>query len=257
MKFVRVIIDDVTYNLVQSPSGDWVATNRAPLSSGEYIITLTFTNENGKEFVIDSNDPELINAVKLLVETGTTESGNRMLEYYPTVIKVLKEIQAIVFSEGFELDFIKGDMSLLLQNAYLTTMDENRIKEWELFMQITPGMDDTVKDRRDRIIASLRGNGKLNSAMISNIVNAFTGGIADSRLENNVLHVRINPPSGNRQFKFANVEAAIKKKLPAHLKLSVTRWYATWGDIKDEFNSWNDIYNMENWESLHLYLSSN
>ena len=255
MKFVRVTIDGVTYNLVQRPSGEWVATNRAPLTSGEYVVTITLTNENGQEFVLDSNDQELINAVKLLVEEGTTESGKRMLEYYPYVLKVLREIQAIVLAEGFEIDFIKGDMGILLQNAYLTTMDESRISEWENSLGVIPNSDDTIEDRRDRIIGTVRGNGKLNTAMISNIVNAFTGGKADSRLENGVLYVRIAPPAGNREYKFANVENAIKKKCPAHLSLSVTRWYATWGDIKNNFASWSSVAEMDDWESLNLYIA--
>jgi hypothetical protein len=83
-------------------------------------------------------------------------------------------------------------------------------------------------------------------------VNAFTGGTANSWVEDNTLYVEITPPPGNKQFQFANIEQELRMKVPAHMGFKVSRnykeWqevnavYKTWGDIKDNFTTWEDVY---------------
>ena len=98
----------------------------------------------------------------------------------------------------------------------------------------------------------MRAQGKLNSATIDNIVNAFTGGSANSWVEGNILYVEITPPPGNKTFKFDNVEQELKRKIPAHMGFNVSKnyfdWnetktsYSTWGDVKDNFDTWYDVF---------------
>lgn len=256
MKFVRITVDGVTYNLVKSHDGTWMATNRAPLSAGDYIMTVTVTTEAGQEFVIDTTDEELLKAVTLLVINGNSEGGRRMLDYYPEVIKRILEFQALMFTEGFEVDFAKSDIELVINDAWLLTMGESRIVEWEKVLKLAPQEDETIDDRREKVIAAIRGRGKLNTALINSIVGAFTnGGNAISYIEDSALYVKINPPVDNKQYKFTNVENALKPLVPAHLGLVVTRNYATWGEVKDNFYNWESVSNLENWDDLKLYIA--
>lgn len=255
MQFVKITVDGVTYHLVKQVDGTWIVTNRAPLSAGEYVMSVTMVTETGQEVKLDTTDENLLKAVTLLVQDGTTDSGNRMLNYYPEVIKVLREFQALTCVEGFEVDFLKSDIDIIVNDAWLSTMGEGRIKEWEKLLKLTPKSDDTLVDRRDRIIATMRGRGKLNTALISSVVNAYTGGVATSFIENSVLYVRIEPPENNKQFKFTNVENTLRPLVPAQLGLSVTRNYATWGDIKNNFASWQAVSELDNWEALKLYVA--
>jgi hypothetical protein len=256
MKFVKITVDGVVYNLMQLEDGTWVVTNRAPLSAGEYVMTITVVTEAGQEITIDTTDEELLKAVTLLVENGSTESGRRMLDYYPWVIKIILEFQAIIFSEGFEIDFLKSDVRMAVNDAWLLTMGELRIAEWENLLHLTPGEDETIEDRRDKIIATLRGKGKLNTALINSIVGAYTnGGTAESYIKDSVLYVKVNPPVGNKSYKFANVENTLKPLVPAHIGLSVSRNYATWGEIKENFASWDAVSKLDNWEELNLWLA--
>lgn len=255
MKYVQVTVDGKTYNLVKSADGDWKVTNRAPLLVGDYLVTVTITTEQGQEITLDTTDEELLKALILLVREGTTESGNRMLNYYPWVVKCITEFQALIMAEGFEIDFGKSDIDLIVNNAYLTTMDEERIYEWENMLGLASDSDDTIEDRRDKVIAVIRGNGKLNTALINAIVGAFTnGGTATSYIENSVLYIKILPPVDNKQYKFDNVIKAIAPKVPAHLGLAVSRNYATWGDIKTNFASWEAVVAQDDWETIKLYI---
>ena len=178
----------------------------------------------------------------------------RMMDYYPEVVKAITEFRAIINSECPEFEALNINKNTTLDDAYLTTMGENRIKQWEQILGIAPIDGSSVDDRRDTIVARIRGQGKLNSALISSIVNAFTGGSANSWVEDSVLYVEITPPPGNKSYQFANVEQELKKKVPAHLGFQVSRNYYEWGNVKSTFATWQDVKDLGTWEDIYLYV---
>lgn len=176
----------------------------------------------------------------------------RMNGYYPQVVQAITDFQAIINAEYPEFEDLADGRDRVINDAYLSTMSEERVEQWENILGIKPLNDSTVSDRRETIIARIRGQGKLNTALINSIVNAFTGGTANSWVADSVLYVEITPPPGNKQFKFANVEQELSLKVPAHLGFAVSRnyydWsevhsaYPTWQDIKNSFDTWGDVY---------------
>lgn len=165
----------------------------------------------------------------------------RMIGYYPPILSAILEFQAIIGAEYPEYERISTEKDTVVNDAYLLTMGEERVLQWERILGISPLVNSTLQDRRDTIVARIRGQGKLNTELINSIVNAFTGGTAKSWVEDSVLYVEINPPPGNKQYKFSNVEQEIAKKVPAHLGYKITRNYAEWSDIKDNFGTWEDV----------------
>lgn len=182
-------------------------------------------------------------------------SSERMLNYYPQAIKTLHEFQALMDAEGVEIDSLKDNVEICLDESYLHTMGEDRVVEWEKALGIPYEATDTLQDRRDVIIARVRGQGKLNTALINSIVGAFTNGTAISYIKDSTLYVKITPPEENKQFKFENVRRELLKKIPAHLDLVITRNYATWGDIKDNYTSWDSLSQFATWEDLKLWIA--
>lgn len=181
----------------------------------------------------------------------------RMMSYFPQVISAIKEFQLIIDSEYPELNDIHVEINKVLNNSYLFTMDEERITQWEDILDINVLADSTIEDRRDVIIARLRGQGKLNTTLINTIVNTFTGGSANSWVENSVLHVEVTPPPGNKQYKFENIEIELKNKVPAHLGLEVIRNYYTWGEVVETVTTWGDVNDtFDTWEDVLLYVAS-
>ena len=255
MKYVQITVDGVTYTLVQKATGEWTVTNRAPYLAGEYPIIVTGTTEAGQKVTLNVDDADLLKALLLIVTEGNTWHGERMMNYYPDAIKRILEFQALIKAEGFEIDFLSNDIEMVLNEAYLTTMGEERISAWEKALGIRASDDETLEDRRDTIIARIRGQGKLNTALINAIVSAFTEGTADSYIRDSVLYVDITPPPNNKQYKFDNVEQEIAKKVPAHLGLVVRRDYATWGEVAQNFASWNAIKELSNWEELAAWVA--
>ena len=178
----------------------------------------------------------------------------RMLGYYPEVIKAIHEIQAIVQAEYPEFELQADSLWGLIDEAYLTTMGEERIKQWERLLDIQVSPDSSIEERRDVIIARIRGNKKLNTETIASIVSALTGGRARSRVENSVLYVEIRLDGDEREHRFENVWRELEKRKPAHLGLNVDKLYASWDNIKVEFLSWQSVLDhFDTWEDVYYY----
>lgn len=191
---------------------------------------------------------------KLLI-VDTPMYKERMMSYYPTVIRSIMEFQAIINIEYPHIERLAKESEKVLADAYLTTMGERRITQWENALGIIPIKDSSVEDRRETIIARIRGQGKLNTALINSIVNAFTGGTATSWVDDSVLYVEITPPPNNKQYKFENVERELKKKVPAHLGFKVSRNYYSWNEIKNTKSTWQDVKDeFNNWEEVYLFV---
>lgn len=179
----------------------------------------------------------------------------RMNSYYPQVIQSILEFKAIIDGEYPEFESLDEAKESALNDAYLLTMSESRILEWEKILGINPIDGSTLSDRRETIIARIRGQGKLNTNLINAIVKTFTGGTAESWIEDSILYVAITPPPGNKQYQFANVEQEIGMKVPAHLGFEISRNYFTWNEIKNEYGTWGAVNAaFDTWEDVLLFV---
>lgn len=181
-----------------------------------------------------------------------------MNSYYPEVIRNIREFNAIVDVEYPEFETIFDGVTRVTNDAYVSTMSKDRVKQWETILGIIPIEGSSLSDRQETVIARIRGQGKLNTALINSIVNVFTGGTADSWVEDSVLYVEITPPPNNKQYQFANVEQELRKKLPAHLGFNVRRNYFTWNEVNETFDNWNNVNEtLSTWNDVYLYVLSN
>lgn len=181
---------------------------------------------------------------------------DRMIDYYPQVIKAIKEFQAIIDAEAPEYEDLSIARDKLIEDAYLTTMNEERIAQWETLLGISPLANSSVDDRRDTVLARIRAQGKLNTEMINTIVNTFTGGTAESWIENSVLYVEITPPPNDKSFQFTNVVQELSRKVPAHLGILVERKYNTWDNLLANYSTWGDVYEtFTDWQEVLLLVN--
>ena len=182
----------------------------------------------------------------------------RMNDYYPQVIQAILEFQAIIDAEYPEFEALEDNNNKVLCDAYLLTMTEDRVKEWESMLRIHPLEGSSIDDRRDTVVARIRGQGKLNTKLINTIVGTFTGGTANSWVDNNILYVEITPSPTNKQYRFENVEQELSKKIPAHMGFQVSRNYYDWNEIKTNLVTWNDVKSeLGTWEDVLLFVPFN
>ena len=182
----------------------------------------------------------------------------RMIGYYPRVIGAITEFKSIIDAEYPEFEMLAEGRDKVVNDAYLLTMSEDRVEQWEAVLGIKPLADSSVDDRRDTVIARIRGQGKLNTALINAIVNAFTGGTANSWIKDSVLYVEITPPPESKQYQFANVEQELKLKVPAHLGFNITRNYYEWIEVKNDYSTWQDVKdNFDTWDDVRIFIKRN
>ena len=147
--------------------------------------------------------------------------------------------------ESLQVEEMHEALTKALENAYISTADESRIAQWERYLGIVPlpQGEDTLElwleDRKETILARLYSVQKLNTKSIAEVVSIFTGGDAKSYFKDGVIHVLIRPPKSNKQYKFANVEQELTKRIPAHLTLRVERDYYTWLELKETVIGFN------------------
>lgn len=178
----------------------------------------------------------------------------RMNGYYPEVIRSIEEFKAIIDSEYPEIDDINRLNESVVADAYLTTMGEERVAQWENMLGIKPLEGSSVNDRRETVVARIRGQGKLNTSLINTIVKTFTGGTANSWIEDSVLYVEITPPPTNKTFLFPNVEQELRNKIPAHLGFKVSRNYYEWGDVKNSHATWQSVKDsFDTWQDVYVF----
>lgn len=135
---------------------------------------------------------------------------------------------------------------------------EPNIERWERVLGITPlpqgedAFETWLTDRQDTVLARLYSSPKLNTKSISDIVEIFTGGTANSYFspETSTITVIITPPKNNKQYKFENVEQELRKKIPAHLTFRVDRNYYTWLETNATYKTWGDLRNVGTWEDI-------
>ena len=166
----------------------------------------------------------------------------RMIGYYPSIIQSIQEFQSIIDSEYPEFEETSNGVNQVTQDAWLTTMSEDRIRQWEEILEITPYPTSTLVDRREVIIARLRGQGKLNTELINSIVATFTGGTAISWIEDSVIHIQVQLPRDNKSFILDNLVQELELKIPAHLGCEITRNYNAWNDVNGKYATWQDVY---------------
>lgn len=178
----------------------------------------------------------------------------RMNDCYPQIIRSIVEFQAIINAEYPEFEDLAVTNERVISDAYLITMTEKRVEQWENILGIKPLENSSFTDRRETVIARIRGQGKLNTALINSIVNVFTGGTANSYVQDSVLYVEITPPPGNKQYQFVNVEQELRNKVPAHLGFNVSRNYLEWDEVKDNYTTWQDVKdNFNTWHDVYLF----
>ena len=243
MAYITILDEGKQYYLMEQPDDTWYFTDELPPFGDEVAFYIEFTTEDGKIATINTDNQFIIDVLSNFVSTGHSYHGYRMYNYYPEVIKVLKEYQALINALGFEIDFLKCRFTCAFNDAFLMTMGEDRIIEWENALAIIPNDLSTLADRRAVIMARLQGGFKLNTESINTISKTLTGNSAESYFENSSIYVTIITSEGDRTLLFPAVEEELKRRIPAHIGLNVTRYYTSWGEIKDNIESWQSLKN--------------
>ena len=241
--------DPVTATVTLNPDYDTTYNN------GQLTVYTPATVEGnalGRRLALeDVVDTEVLDAdLTTIVDTGTL-AGTKMIGWYPTTVVAVDALRAVNDVVGHELDNARARGALLNNNAFLFWMDESRLAEWENALEIDVPENSTVEERRNVIIAKIRGQNKFNVSNIKSIVKTFTGGDAEVTVADGVISVKVLPPNNGQLYNQSALVWELKNKIPAHMQLNIERYYSTWGDVKSNETSWQSIRSgYTNWDAL-------
>lgn len=186
----------------------------------------------------------------------TIDYNQRMLDYYPEVIKDIREFQLLIKTQSLQVSEIHQKLEEILNDSLIKTSGEYRIAMWEKFLGITPPQqgnqeyEEWLTSRRDVILAKLYQYEKLNTKSIEDVVRIFTGGTSESWIIDGTLYVKVYPPENNKSYDLNSIITALELKCPAHLNLCVYINYITWEEIYNNY-TWEDVYaNFNTWNEL-------
>lgn len=249
---IKTMTAKVNNQIITFSSSDglkWIVTSVAPDKEGTYPITLTVTTDKGGVYEYTTTDAEFGKYLTLYV----TNRQSNLIKYLPHFLQEVREFQELFPPIDDEINILFPYIESLFAESIIMYCSEARIKEWEQNLGIVP--TGTLDERRLYIKAMLRGNGKLNEAKIKSIVDAFTGGDAIVSFEDSTITVKILPPNNGEVYRFPDVERALKPLIPAHLGLSVVRFYSTWADIKNNYGSWENVASATDWNEIKNWIA--
>lgn len=241
--------DPVTATVTLNPDYDTTYNN------GQLTVYTPATVEGnalGRRLALeDVVDTDVLDSdLTTIVDTGTL-AGTKMIGWYPSAVVAVDTLRAVNDVVGHELDNARARGALLNNNAFLFWMDESRLAEWENALEIDVPENSTVEERRNVIIAKIRGQNKFNVSNIKSIVKTFTGGDAEVTVADGVISVKVLPPNNGQLYNQAALVWELKNKIPAHMQLNIERYYSTWGDVKNKETSWQSIRSgYTNWDAL-------
>lgn len=177
-----------------------------------------------------------------------------LIRFVPDFLREISELKAIYSTENPEINALYEVIELVFDDKLIMHCSAERVAQWEKALNIVP--QGTLEERRYYIKGVLNGVGKLNEAKIKEVVRSFTGGESIVTFSDSTINIRVQPPNNGEQFRFPDVERALKPRVPAHLGLNVERYYSTWKDIKNGFGSWNAVKEqLSNWNAVKNWIT--
>lgn len=134
--------------------------------------------------------------------------GNHIPEYMRNVI----ELSEIFKAEQIELNELYAAGTFMVNDAYIESASDARIREWERRLKNVPV--GTLAQKKAFITSLFRGSSrKLNEEGIKSIVKAFTGGGSKVTFSNSTFNIEVFAPVGGVELDFTALQASLVTRL--------------------------------------------
>ncbi len=184
-----------------------------------------------------------------------------MTQYVPLFISEIKELKAVYAAEGYEIGSASHTLADLLAQCFVQTATWGLLR-WEEVYGITTNLSLPYEQRREVILAKMRGQGTTTVEMIKNVASAFTG-IEVEVIEDNPHYMFIIRFVGQYGVP-RNLQAfreILEEIKPAHLGYELEYRFVIWDELRpytwDELRAYtwdgirvNEIRKFVRWESI-------
>lgn len=182
--------------------------------------------------------------------SGTqTEYFTDLTHLVPEFVWRKLEMYEIYRTQGYEIGYLQHCLEDVIDQCFLTTATWG-LSRWEQVFAIETNLSLTYEQRREILLAKIRGQGTTTKEMIKETAAAFSGGDVDV-IEDNpnslfiVRFIGIKGTPRNMQA-FISMMEEIK---PAHLAYRFEYRYTVWGELLPY--TWSGLSSMT-WDDLRI-----
>ncbi len=257
--YIKYTVDGKTYDLISNGNGTFSKSINAPKVAGRYDIMIELC-ENGTVTYIDSSDSRYVTVLEVIQSTERTVYLEKLV---PDYISEVAEFHTLFQTENLELDKLYTSLGTIKSDAFITTASNDAISRREKFIGIKP--EGTLEQRKNYLKSLNSRSNKLNETAIKSIAKAIAGSdciihffganeVNNPALGYGFLRVQVLSPDGSKDYRYEDIERAIKPLVPGHLKLVVIKYFSRWMDISLNFSDWNTVKSFSSWGTLKNYI---
>ncbi|MDR7813396.1 YmfQ family protein [Lacrimispora sp.] len=170
-----------------------------------------------------------------------------LARYAPPFLAEIRELKAIYETEGYAVGLLEHELSELLDQCFISTATWG-LTRWEEVYGLVTNMALSYEQRREILMAKLRGQGTTTAQMIKETAETFSGGEIEVIEDNPDYHfiVRFIGIKGipRNMNAFVSMLEDIK---PAHLSYSFEYRYTVWNELINR--SWGSVTSYT-WDSI-------
>lgn len=187
-----------------------------------------------------------------------------LIEYLPDFLKDIDEFKVIMSAETKQFYKLLNEIESNLDNNFIDFMTLETMIRIETFLGIVG--EGTLEQRKSYLKALIRKGYKLSETSIKAIVKSITGGLCvvtffagNDSLNHSpgqgTLRVQVLSPDYSVDYKFDDILRAIAPYMPAHIKLNIIKYFATWENISIDFQTWDLLKQSKStWQDIYNYI---
>jgi uncharacterized protein YmfQ (DUF2313 family) len=172
-----------------------------------------------------------------------------LLDFLPKYYTESDEVIAIQNGFQIESEILRTAQEDLLNQLFVETATWG-LTYWEKYLGIQVDISKDIAYRRSNIIAKIRGSGTTTIDLIKTVASSYSNG---------EVEIMEHPSNYSFEIKFTgtrgippnmeDLQYAIERIKPAHLTVTYTFTYNTWGMVSDYL--WSDVSN-KTWSEFSI-----
>lgn len=172
----------------------------------------------------------------------------RLIDYLPSVIKNVREYQAIMNDgEQAEISSLWDAVDAAFNDQFISTATVNGVERWEKILGIKPKGSDSLEARKFRILSRLNEQLPYTLPVLKNMLQSLCGEDGYSVEVQNELYTLKVKIALVAKSNFDDVAVLLNKVVPANMIIELELKYNTWGIIKNF--TWGDL-KIKTWKEI-------
>lgn len=256
---IRYTIDGISYIIQKDTIGNWSKYPSAPSVEGRTGVIIE-AGVGSELLPVPENDPNYNTYLEIIRKS---ELSNHIEEYVPEFISQLEQFRYLYGIENLQFNLFDEKVRKVIDDVYITSSSSEAILRYENFLNIKGA--GTLEQRKSYLKSLIQKGNKLNEKSINDIVNTITGSSAivtfflageeeNPNEDENLLLVQVLSPDIYKDYRYEDIERALHPLVPAHINLSVVKFFATWEDVYNNLSNWEEVKTMKSWGDLYSYI---